>query len=181
MQQSWGSIQKKRGSDSGYEDSPNHDYSRHGNSKDGEQGRAEEVEAGVLQARNESLFALHTIPISSPAEGSVSSELFKIIVAEVRLVGGRGAVYKMCLLDMQGRSHQVEALGMDSLLTVSPAPEAPYLENRFQKIDHHGRREFQRPHGDVQLLLGMTLWSLYCTDGMEARKLRLNKSVFHPG
>ena len=50
----------------------------------------------------------------------------EITVAIISLVGRQGAVtqtkvYRMCLSDMQGRKHQVEAIGMDSLLAIYQA------------------------------------------------------------
>ena len=82
---------------------------------------------------------------------------------------------------MQGKMHEVEAVGMDSLLTFTPAQEAKELAIQFQSADHNGKEGFNRPCKKVQLMLGMTSRSLHCTDSMEAGGLHMSRSGFYPG
>ena len=61
-------------------------------------------------------------------------------IATFNLVGGQCAVtrtkvYKICLSNMQGRRHQVGAIGMDNLFVISPGPEKEYLANRFPDVN----------------------------------------------
>ena len=82
---------------------------------------------------------------------------------------------------MQGRKHEVEAIGMDSLLAITPAPEARELVKQFPSAKQYKKEVFSSLYRKVQLMLGMASWSLHCTDGMEAGKLHLKKSLFYPG
>ena len=51
------------------------------------------------------------------------------------------SVYKICLADMQGRKHEVEAIGMDCLLAIDPAPEAREFKlSNSQSQTSMGRR-----------------------------------------
>ena len=42
-------------------------------------------------------------------------------------------------------------------------------------------RAFDRPHGNVDVMLGMELRSLHCKVGCKVGNIRLNRSVFAPG
>ena len=89
-------------------------------------------------------------------------------------------IYNICLADMQSRKHKVEAIGMDSLLAIDPAPEVRELTMQFPSANQYEKEVFSRPYGKVQLMLGMASQSLHCTHGMEAGELRLNKNVLYP-
>ena len=137
--------------------------------------------------------AHYTIPISSPTGHRIKSKLvmedpgfthdFVTHDLAEKMVGEQGSVtrtkvYKMCLLDVQGRIYQMEAIGMESQLALYPAPETEYKASKFPVVDHHGGAAFRRPHGEVQLLLGMTSCSLHCKDGMEARNFSKTRAFF---
>ena len=61
----------------------------------------------------------------------------------------------MCLTDIPGRKHNKQAICMDSLTQVSPAPEDQELINNFPEPDHEAKKAFTRPHGKVQVMLEM--------------------------
>ena len=120
-----------------------------------EAGEKGSDEVGCSEARSKGIFAVYTIPASSPAGSSISSELVmedpgsldnfiahhltrklqlpsKAMVTSVKIVGKRRtikrtSIYKVCLTDMQGRRHQIEAIGLDSLLAIAPASEVREL------------------------------------------------------
>ena len=158
---------------------------------------------------NRSLLPIYMIPASSPAGSGSSSKLVmedpgstcnfimhKLVsrlqltceatVVSVKVVGDQKRimhtnVYKMCLVDMQGEKHKVEAVDMDSQLTIAPAPEAKELAAQFISADKNRKEAFNRPLKKEHLMLGMTLQSLHCTDGMEAGGLRQSRSMFYLG
>ena len=90
-------------------------------------------------------------------------------------------VYFMNVVDMQGTTHRIEAIGMDSLTDVAPAPEVSTLATLFPSAPPAATAAFRRPHGVVQLLLGMRDRRLHCTDGLEYGDLRLCRTRFTPG
>merc|ERR1712218_660548 len=70
---------------------------------------------------------------------------------------------------------------MDSLTDVAPAPEVSTLATLFPSAPPAAAAAFRRPHGVVQLLLGMRDRRLHCTDGLEHGDLRLCRTRFAPG
>ena len=69
----------------------------------------------------------------------------------VKIVGERRAIKhtsstKMCLANMQGRNYGVEAIGMDSLLAISPVPEARKLAKQFPSANQYGKEAFSRSY-----------------------------------
>ena len=89
-------------------------------------------------------------------------------------------VYQLSLKDMAGTKNTVQAKGVNSLSEVGLAPEAKNLTKHFPDTEQGAKEAFDRDHGQVQVMLGMTLILQNCTDGLAAGNLRLNKTVFYP-
>ena len=88
-------------------------------------------------------------------------------------------VYKMYLEDCRGKKHKVEAVGMDSLTSVPPCPQASSLAHLFPGAPAEAAAAFTRPHGTVGLLLGQRHRSLHTRDaGHQVDDLRLAKGKF---
>ena len=102
------------------------------------------------------------------------------VVGEQRAIK-HTSISKICLADMKGRKHEGEAIGVNSLLAITPGPEARELAKQFPIANQDGNEALGRPFRKVQLMLKMASQSLHSRDGMEEGKLRLNKSVFYPG
>ena len=69
---------------------------------------------------------------------------------------------------MQGRRHHIQAICMNSLTAVSRSPAVPELYKHFPETDQEPSKAFNRPHGKVQVMLGMPSRLLHCKDGQEA-------------
>ena len=62
----------------------------------------------------------------------------------------------------------------------APGEQGKWFRN-FPVAGQEEARAFNRPHGTVQLLIGMALLSLHSRDRHKAGDLRLYMTVFHPG
>ena len=71
--------------------------------------------------------------------------------------------------------------GEESIKEVEQAPKVKELIKLFLGAGQKQPRTFDRPHGTLQLLLGIESRSLHSKDGCEAGDLRLNRTLFHPG
>ena len=60
-------------------------------------------------------------------------------------------------------------------------PEVKKLMKHFPGSKTSFRPPFDRAHGKVELMLGMALRSLPCTDRLAAQEIRVNNRIFHPG
>ena len=81
---------------------------------------------------------------------------------------------------MYGREHLIQALGMGSLMAAAKAPRTKVLISKFTQVNCQSIKAFDRPHGKVDVMLGMLSRSLHCRDGQESGKLRLNTRIFAP-
>ena len=91
------------------------------------------------------------------------------------------SMYKCDLTDMQGRRHEVLAIGKITLVEVPRAPEIKQLAEHFPEVASEGRQALNRPHGTVKVLLRMASQPLHFKKEVELGKHRLNKSMFSPG
>ena len=55
------------------------------------------------------------------------------------------------------------------------------LRGMFPEAREDEAGAFSRPHGKLDVALGMASRSLHCKDGYKAGDLRLNKNIFSPG
>ena len=69
---------------------------------------------------------------------------------------------------------------MESITNVEHAPDIKGLRGLFPEIEKEMIKAFNRPHGNVDMLLGMASRSLHYKNGHRTGELRLNKSVFAP-
>ena len=90
-------------------------------------------------------------------------------------------IYHLDVVDMNGEAHRIEAIGMQTLTSVHPAPEVSRLAHLFPGAPPAAAAAFRRPHGAVHLLLGMRDRRLHCTDGLEYQDLRLCRTKFASG
>ena len=81
---------------------------------------------------------------------------------------------------MHGDQHNIQAIGLESLTEGEHAPEVAKLRRFFPEACKEATKAFSRPHGKIDIKLGMSSRSLHCKNGSEAGNLRLNKSVFIP-
>ena len=89
--------------------------------------------------------------------------------------------YIVTLTDQHGARPTVQAIGVDNITVVEPAPEVEHdqLVKLFPGTEQEKVHSFIRPHGRVQLMLGMEMCFLHSRDGRKANNLRLNKTVFY--
>ena len=91
-------------------------------------------------------------------------------------------VYQLALEDSAGARHVVDAIGMNSLTEVAPAPHVSSLASLFPKMPPQAAAAVSRPHGKVAVMLGMRDRQLHATAcGLEAGSLRLCRSKFGAG
>ena len=88
--------------------------------------------------------------------------------------------YELCVLDNYGRTHTIQSAGEDKLIKVDYQPENQEPARQFPHASKAVIKAFNRPHGQVQLLIGMASRSLHCKDGHETGELRLNRNIFLP-
>ena len=156
-----------------------------------------------------SIFELQEVPLSSPCGGCTSTGLMMTdtgsthnfithrLAAELCLpststtlsirVLNQGyreqptRVYTLDLVDREGSRHRVEAVGLESLTEVAPAPEVCGLVQLFPEAPPAAAAAFQRPHGAVSLLLGMRDRRLHAREALEHQNLRLCRTRFSSG
>jgi len=91
-------------------------------------------------------------------------------------------LYQLALEDSAGARHVVEAIGMNSLTEVAPAPHVSSLAHLFPEMPPQAAAAFTRPHGRVDVMLGMRDRQLHATAcGLEVGRLRLCRSKFGAG
>ena len=73
--------------------------------------------------------------------------------------------YRFNLMDPQGTKHEVHAVGMD-IAVVEEARELENLANLFPRAENKAKLAFSRPHGTVDVLIGIVSRSLHCKDGL---------------
>ena len=158
---------------------------------------------------SQSMFTLYSIPVSAPDRSSkklalvledpgathnfITNKLAKWMklpskptCLTKRVLGDKHKneqtrIYSLSLADMYGKEHMIQAIGLDSLTEVESAPKAMKLKELFPQAGKEAGKAFNRPHGNVNVMLGMASRSLHCKDCLEAGDLRLNKPVFSPG
>ena len=113
--------------------------------------------------------------------GQASEQItIKVKVPERQQKIHQTKAYRFDLTDAQGTKHEVRAVGMDSKAVVEETREVKDLVNLFPGAVNKAKLAFNRPHGTVNMLIGMATRSLHCKDGLEVGKIWLNKSVFSP-
>ena len=156
-----------------------------------------------------SLFELLQVPVASPCGSHTASALVMIdpgstdnfithkLAAQLQLPGTPHTLhirvldqeyretptmaYHLDLVDMAGVVHRVEALGMHSITDVQAAPETTSLARLFPGAPPAAAAAFSRPHGAVNLMIGMRDRRLHSTDCLEHQNLRLGRTRFTPG
>ena len=71
--------------------------------------------------------------------------------------------------------------GTDKILEIARAPHVKGLAKMFPSAGSMATKAFTRPHGTVEVKLGMVSRSVHCQDGMDTGELRLSRSIFYPG
>ena len=91
---------------------------------------------------------------------------------------GHARVYSFSLTDSKGANHEVSAIGVDTITSMAEADRVKDLVMLFQEATRQAKQAFVRPHGTLNVLLGMASRSLHCKDGLEAGQLRMNRTLF---
>ena len=89
--------------------------------------------------------------------------------------------YSLIINDMHWTRHSVTALGLESIAGVKHAPDVKILSRMFPNSNKDIIKAFDRPHGNVDVMLGMESRSLHFRDGYNVGNIRLIRSVFAPG
>ena len=89
--------------------------------------------------------------------------------------------YSLNLRNMYGARHNMKAVGLERIKEVEHALRVKLLRSIFPEAKEDVAEVFSRPHGKVDMVLGMKSRSLHCREKYDAGNLRLNRSVFAPG
>ena len=57
---------------------------------------------------------------------------------------------------MHGNQHNIQAVGLESLTEVECTAEDMKLKRLFQEVDEEPTMAFNRPHGKVDVMLGLS-------------------------
>ena len=99
-------------------------------------------------------------------------------VVDVEYLQKETAKYKLEITDKDGAIHKVSALGLDSITTLPPEPD---LSPLLPLLDRLPREILERPHGEVDILLGLGSSTLHGRTVCEWDYLRLLESKFGCG
>ena len=81
--------------------------------------------------------------------------------------------YSLILMDRHGSRHSIKAVGLESIAEVKHAPDGKPFRHMFPNRNKDIIRAFDRPHGNVDVMLGMELSRLlHCREGYEVGRTR---------